>query len=102
MLHESVFEAIALELDRLNELLEKYAPLLQKSKIQEPDFIEMASLSVLLHAFYSGLENISLPASHAKLMASFPAASIGIRTCSPKCSEKLLFANSCCECSNSN
>ncbi len=58
MLHESVLEAIVLELDRLNELLEKYAPLLQKSKTQEPDFIEMASLSVLLHAFYNGLENI--------------------------------------------
>jgi hypothetical protein len=53
-----MIEAIELELGRLKELLEKYAPLVQKSKMQEPDFIEMASLSVLLHAFYSGLENI--------------------------------------------
>ena len=36
MLSESVLEAIALELDRLNELLEKYAPLLQLLQHEKP------------------------------------------------------------------
>jgi len=58
MLHEKVAEDIEIEIKRIEKLIENYRSLLQKVKNQEPDFIELGSLAMLLHSFYNGLENV--------------------------------------------
>lgn len=58
MPHEKVTEDIEIEIKRIEKLIENYRPLLQKVKIQEPDFIELSSLAMLVHSFYNGLENV--------------------------------------------
>ena len=58
MPHEKVAEDIEIEIKRIEKLIENYRPLLQNVKIQEPDFIELGSLAMLLHSFYNGLKNV--------------------------------------------
>lgn len=55
---KKVIEDIELEIKRIEKLIEDYAPLLKKVRDQEPNFIELGSLAMLLHSFYNGLENI--------------------------------------------
>jgi len=48
----------AVELEQLNHLLETYRPLLGKCSSVKPDPIELSALAAMLHAFYTGVENI--------------------------------------------
>lgn len=58
MPHEKVFGEIDTECNRIDRLFQEYEPLLEKTKTQEPDFIEIGSLAMMLHSFYNGLESI--------------------------------------------
>jgi len=58
MLPEELVEEIASEMESIEELFSKYAPLLEKVKGKDPDFFELGALAMLLHSFYNGLENI--------------------------------------------
>jgi hypothetical protein len=48
----------AVEIEQLNHLLETHRPLLSKCKSTKPDSIEISTLAAMLHAFYTGIENI--------------------------------------------
>jgi len=58
MQNKNAINDIEFEIQRIETLVEKYHPLLNKIKKEEPNFIEMGSLAMLLHSFYNGLENI--------------------------------------------
>lgn len=58
MPHKKVIEDIEFEIERIENLIEKYKPLLKKVKRHNPDFVELGSLAMLLHSFYNGMENI--------------------------------------------
>lgn len=58
MPHKKIIEEIEFEVKRIEKLFEDYEPLLKKIREQEPNFIELGSLAMLLHSFYNGLENI--------------------------------------------
>lgn len=49
---------VAVEIEQLNILLERHRPLVEKVGIVEPDAIELSALAAMLHAFYTGVENI--------------------------------------------
>jgi len=49
---------IAVEREMLGQLLDDHEPLLVKCRTAEPDRIEISALAAMLHAFYSGIENI--------------------------------------------
>ena len=55
---ESIKIKIHLEISKINNLVEKSKVLVSKSKIQEPDFIELNAAGSILHSYYSGLESI--------------------------------------------
>jgi hypothetical protein len=46
------------EFSQLNQLLETHRPLLEKCKISKPDPMERSALAAMLHAFYTGIENL--------------------------------------------
>jgi hypothetical protein len=48
----------AVEIEQLNHLLETHRPLLSKCESIKPDSIEISALAAMLHAFYTGIENI--------------------------------------------
>ena len=58
MPHEKVIEEIDTECNRIDKLFQEYESLLEKIKEQEPDFIEIGSLAMMLHSFYNGIESI--------------------------------------------
>jgi hypothetical protein len=58
MLPEELVEEIASEMESIEELFNKYGPLIEKVRSRDPDFFELGSLAMLLHSFYNGLENI--------------------------------------------
>ncbi len=49
---------IALEITKLDKLVEKSSILLSKSNITEPDFIEINAIGSILHSYYCGVESI--------------------------------------------
>jgi len=49
---------IAVELAQLRQLIDTHRPLLEKCAAVEPDAIELSALGAMLHAFYTGVENI--------------------------------------------
>ncbi|MGE5342524.1 MAG: hypothetical protein ACM3SY_13700 [Candidatus Omnitrophota bacterium] len=55
---EKVIEEIEEECQQIDKLFEEFGTLLDKIKDRDPDFIEIASLAMMLHSFYNGLENI--------------------------------------------
>lgn len=55
-----VKEKILFEISQIDTLLEKSDLLVQKCKIQKPDFIELNAVASVLHSYYNGLENIFL------------------------------------------
>ena len=48
----------ALEQEELHRLLEIHRPLLDRCEVTPPDAIELSALAAMLHAFYTGIENI--------------------------------------------
>lgn len=55
---EKLKKQVRVELEQLNELLETHETLLNKVRSQEPDPIELSALAAMLHAFYTGSENL--------------------------------------------
>ena len=51
-------EKIKLEISKIDSLVDKSAILLQKCKIQEPDFVELNAIGSILHSYYNGLESM--------------------------------------------
>lgn len=51
---------ITFEISEIETLLGHASILLEKCKLQEPDFIELSAVGSTLHSFYNGLENIFL------------------------------------------
>ena len=51
-------DQIAVEEAQLQQLLELHEPLLEKCHSEEPNAIERSALAVLLHSFYTGVENL--------------------------------------------
>jgi hypothetical protein len=51
-------DQIAVEEAQLQRLLALHQPLLEKSRTQAPDPIELSALAALLHSFYTGVENL--------------------------------------------
>jgi len=49
---------VGVEIEQLNHLLETHQPLLGKCLSIKPDHIELSALAAMLHAFYTGIENI--------------------------------------------
>ncbi|MHA1378611.1 MAG: hypothetical protein ACTSRG_09535 [Candidatus Helarchaeota archaeon] len=58
MQSKDVNDVIEFEIKRIENLLTKYNNLLEKVKKEDPNFIELGSLAMLLHSYYNGLENI--------------------------------------------
>lgn len=58
MQHKIMKEEVDFEIKRIEKLIKKYEPLLEKVKKEAPSFSELGSLAMLLHSFYNGLENI--------------------------------------------
>ena len=57
-LDNSYKEKILLEIEKIDNLIEKSSVLLNKCNILEPDFIELNAIGSVLHSFYNGLESI--------------------------------------------
>ena len=55
-----VVSQIEFEVRQIDELLEKYIELIQRSLNTTPDLVEITALASVLHSFYNGLENIFL------------------------------------------
>ncbi|MBQ7159671.1 MAG: hypothetical protein IJS09_09665 [Treponema sp.] len=55
---EELKKKITFEISEIDTLLDHASVLLQKCKVQEPDFIELSAVGSTLHSFYNGLENI--------------------------------------------
>ncbi|MFL6258303.1 MAG: hypothetical protein ACJ76Y_01220 [Thermoanaerobaculia bacterium] len=51
-------EQIAVEESQLERLLAIHQPLLERSRTQAPNDIELSALAALLHSFYTGIENL--------------------------------------------
>ena len=49
---------VAIEVEQLNHLLEMHRPLLDKTVSNRPDPVELSALAAMLHAFYTGIENL--------------------------------------------
>lgn len=60
MLADIVRDQIRSEIEQIEVLFAEFAPLLDKVRDEEPDAVEKAALSSVLHSFYTGLEGIFL------------------------------------------
>ncbi|MCK4763862.1 MAG: hypothetical protein KAW12_16790 [Candidatus Aminicenantes bacterium] len=58
MHNKKIVEEIGREIEKIEKLFDEYESLLTKIIAQEPDFIEIGSLAMLMHSFYNGLEKI--------------------------------------------
>lgn len=53
-------QKILFEISQLDEHISKSSVLIQKCKIQEPDYVELCAAGSILQSFYNGIENILL------------------------------------------
>jgi hypothetical protein len=58
MYNEQVISQINFEIQQIDKLLMTYKDVLEKSKVTEPDMVEMTAIAVVIHSFYNGLESI--------------------------------------------
>ena len=58
MSHKNVSSLLRFEMEQINQLLQTYHDLLEKSRIEEPNLLEVTAIASVLHSFYNGLENI--------------------------------------------
>jgi len=92
MKNDKIIEEINIELKQIDELLSKYDLLLREIKNREPNFIELGSLSVLLHSFYTGIENIFIRISK-RIDNSFPDGTMWHKELLEQMSKKSLNRN---------
>lgn len=57
-MQDKLQKQVTVELEQLNFLLQTHHPLLSKCENKNPDPIELSALAAMLHAFYTGIENI--------------------------------------------
>jgi hypothetical protein len=57
-LRDSIRKKLRHEVQQIDQLLEPFGPLLNVTRIREPDLIELSALATVLHSFYGGIENI--------------------------------------------
>jgi len=55
---DELHKEIGVEFEQLHELLDDHRLLLQKCRSIDPDAVERSALAAVLHAFYTGIENI--------------------------------------------
>lgn len=60
MPHEKLVKKVEFELDQIDKLLNRYDDLINKSRKEEIDTVELAALASIIHSFYNGIENILL------------------------------------------
>ena len=60
MLDNIAADQIQSEIQQIEELLREFAPLLERSRPEEPDPVERAAIGSVLHSFYTGVEGIFL------------------------------------------
>lgn len=58
-----VISQVEFEIGQIEQLLESYAGLLERTKTSRPDLVEITALASILHSFYNGIENIFLSIS---------------------------------------
>jgi hypothetical protein len=57
-LSEKLARQIEVELTQIEQLLAVYRHLIAKCREKQPDLIELSALGAMLHAYYTGIENI--------------------------------------------
>jgi len=55
---DSLRKEVKVEFEQLRQLLSVHRSLLDKSHVHPPDRIELSALAAMLHAFYTGIENV--------------------------------------------
>ena len=55
-----ITQKILFEIDQIEEHINASSPLFDLCKIKDPDYVEKCGISMILHSFYNGIENILL------------------------------------------
>jgi hypothetical protein len=55
-----ITQKILFEIGQIEEHINASSPLFDLCKIKEPDYVEKCGISMILHSFYNGIENILL------------------------------------------
>lgn len=58
MSRETLAADLVFEVGEIDALLSAYGDLIRKIEAQEPDLVEISATATLLHAFYTGVENM--------------------------------------------
>lgn len=53
-----VEEQVTVERAQIDQLFVAYQTTINKSRKDEPNFVEISALATMLHSFYTGIENI--------------------------------------------
>ena len=57
-MNNAIIQKITFEIGQIDDNINASSPLLELCKLREPDFIEKCGISMILHSFYNGIENI--------------------------------------------